>query len=164
MGIHRIACDRRHPDHETYILEEIVMERFQGIPAQYEQLVNEAFEAAKNAYAPYSNFPVGACLICEDGRKFWGCNVENASYPNGICGERNAIFSAYAYGYRAKDIKAIAIVCNSPNVGTSCGLCRQVMYECLDHKIPVVFSNGKETMVTNMEELLPWGFGPEDLV
>ena len=128
-----------------------------------EQLVEKAFEAMKNAYAPYSNYHVGACVLCNDGTTFKGANIENASYGATNCGERSALFAAYSNGYRKRDIKAISIVSDGKRIGTPCGICRQVLSELLNHDTPIILSNGKETKITNVNELLPDSFGMEDL-
>ena len=70
-----------------------------------EQIIEEAFKAMKNAYAPYSNYHVGACIVMKDGKYFYGANVENASYGAALCAERNATFAAYSNGYRKEDIE-----------------------------------------------------------
>ncbi|MBO7697856.1 MAG: cytidine deaminase [Erysipelotrichaceae bacterium] len=129
----------------------------------YEQLVEKAFEAMKNAYAPYSNYHVGACVLCKDGNTFLGANIENASFGATNCGERSAIFAAYSNGYRKDDIKAISIVTDGKRLGTPCGICRQVLSELLDHDTPIILSNGTQTRQTNMTELLPDSFGVDDL-
>lgn len=130
----------------------------------YKDLVKEAFVALENAYAPYSNFKVGACVLCKDGTKFYGANVENASYGATVCGERNAIFAAYSNGYRKEDIEAIGIVTDhTPNVGYPCGICRQVFCELLEDDTPIVLSNGKDIIVTNIVEILPNSFSSKDL-
>ena len=128
-----------------------------------EQLMEEAFKAMKNAYAPYSNYHVGACLLCKDGRTFYGANIENASYGATNCGERSAVFAAYSYGYRRDDIEALAIVSDGKRLGTPCGICRQVLSELLNHDTPIILSNGTETRITNAKELLPDSFGIDDL-
>ena len=128
-----------------------------------EQLIEEAFKAMKNAYAPYSNYHVGACLLCKDGRTFYGANIENASYGATNCGERSAVFAAYSYGYRRDDIEALAIVSDGKRLGTPCGICRQVLSELLNHDTPIILSNGTETRITNAKELLPDSFGIDDL-
>ena len=130
----------------------------------YEELVQEAFKALKNAYAPYSKYHVGACVLCKDGKTFYGANIENASYGATNCGERSAVFAAYSYGYRKDDIEAIAIVTDGKKVGTPCGICRQVLSELLNQETPIILSNGKETIVRTIKELLPEQFGEDDLV
>lgn len=130
----------------------------------YDEIIAKAFEALKNAYAPYSGYHVGACVRCRDGRYFLGANIENASYGATSCAERNAIFSCYSNGYRKKDVEMIAIVSDGERIGTPCGICRQVLSELMPSDVPVVLSNGKETLVTNMKELLPMAFDSEDLI
>ena len=129
----------------------------------HEELVKEAFKAMKNAYAPYSNYHVGACVLCKDGRTFYGANIENASFGATNCGERSAIFGAYSYGYRKDDIEALAIVTDGGRIGAPCGICRQVLCELLNQDTPIILSNGKETLTTNIAELLPFQFSGEDL-
>ena len=129
----------------------------------HEELVNEAFKAMKNAYAPYSNYHVGACILCKDGTTFYGANIENASYGGTNCGERSAIFAAYSRGYRRQDIDAIAIVSDGKRIGTPCGICRQVLSELLEPDTPIILSNGTDKMVTNIAKLLPFSFSSEDL-
>ncbi|MBR3264961.1 MAG: cytidine deaminase [Erysipelotrichaceae bacterium] len=128
-----------------------------------EELINEAFKAMKNAYAPYSKYHVGACVLCKDGKAFYGANIENASYGATNCGERSAVFAAYSCGYRKEDIEAIAIVTDGERLGTPCGICRQVLSELLKQDTPILLSNRKETRITNINELLPDQFGAEDL-
>ena len=128
-----------------------------------QKLVERAFKNLENAYAPYSHYRVGACVLCKDGKTFKGVNIENASYGATNCGERTAIFTAYANGYRKDDIKAIAIVSNGKRIGTPCGICRQVLSELMPKDAPIILSNGKDEMITNIAELLPYDFGEEDL-
>lgn len=128
-----------------------------------EKLLSCAFEAMNNAYAPYSKYLVGACVLTKDGKYIKGCNVENASYGATNCGERTAIFATYALGYRKDDIEALAIVTNGKRIGMCCGICRQVLSELLNKDTPIIFSNGKEEVVRTIDELLPYSFGSEDL-
>lgn len=130
----------------------------------YDALLEEAFEAMENAYAPYSRYHVGSCVLCKDGKTFKGANIENASYPAGNCGERTAIFACYANGYRKDDIEAIAIVSDGPRIGAPCGICRQVLSELINQDTPIILSNKKDTMITNIKELLPMQFNGDDLV
>ena len=129
----------------------------------HEELLQLAFKAMDNAYAPYSHYHVGACVLTQDGHTFIGANVENASYGATNCGERSALFSTYSHGYRRKDIVAIAIVTNGPRIGAPCGICRQVLSELVDENCPIILSNGKETLVKTIAELLPMRFTEEDL-
>ena len=118
----------------------------------YQDVLNEAFEAMKDAYAPYSNYHVGACVKCKDGRMFRGVNIENASYGATNCGERSAIFGAYSYGYRKDDIEVLAIVTDGGRIGAPCGVCRQVLSELLNEDTPIVLSNGIDVQITNIKE------------
>ncbi len=129
----------------------------------YDLLLKEAFEAMDNAYAPYSKYHVGACVLCKDGRTFKGANIENASFGATNCGERTAIFSAYANGLRKDDIVALAIVSDGKRLAAPCGICRQVLSELLNQDTPIILSNGKDYMETNIAELLPMQFNSEDL-
>jgi cytidine deaminase len=95
------------------------------------ELLEVARKAAQKAYAPYSNYKVGAALLCADGEVFSGCNVENASYGLTNCAERTAVFSAVAAGRR--DFVAMAIVAAGDSMPYPCGACRQVLAEfCRD--------------------------------
>lgn len=129
-----------------------------------EELIQEAFKALKNAYAPYSHYHVGACVLAKDGRTFYGANVENASYGATICAERNAVFGAYSNGCRKDDIEAIAIVSDGGRLGAPCGMCRQVLCELLNQDTPIYLSNGTEEKDTNIAELLPMQFTMEDVL
>lgn len=123
----------------------------------YSILLKKAQEASKNAYAPYSKFLVGACVLTKSGNTYVGCNVENASYGLAICAERTAITSAIANG--DKDIQAIAIY--SPNMKNClpCGACRQVIFEFQkDKEIEIVTEYNNGYKVHKINELLPEGF------
>ena len=132
---------------------------------------NALFEAAEKmlgfSYAPYSNFCVGAALLCADGKIFTGCNVENAAYGPSNCAERTAVFKAISEG--SKDFVAIAIVGGKNGVMEDfcppCGVCRQVMMEFCDPKeFKIILAVDKETYkIMTLEELLPMGFGPANL-
>ena len=128
-----------------------------------EELLNKAIEAMANAYAPYSNYHVGACVLCKDGRTFLGANIENASFGATNCAERTAIFATYANGYRKDDIEALAIVSDGKRVAAPCGICRQVLSELLNQDTPIILSNGKDRVDTNIKELLPMQFNGDDL-
>ena len=129
----------------------------------YKKIVEEAFKAMKNAYAPYSKYHVGACVETKDGRYIWGANIENASFGLTNCAERTAIFETYALGYRKDDIVALAIVSDGDRLAAPCGACRQVLCELLKGDTPIVLSNGKDYMETNINELLPMQFTSEDV-
>ncbi|MCH4208052.1 MAG: cytidine deaminase [Solobacterium sp.] len=129
-----------------------------------EELIAEAFKAMKNSYAPYSRYHVGACIETTDGKKFWGANIENASYGATNCAERSAVFAAYSNGYRKDTIKALAIVSDGPRIAAPCGICRQVLSELLNEDTPIYLTNGKEEVTSCMKELLPMQFSQEDVI
>ncbi|MBS6195860.1 MAG: cytidine deaminase [Clostridiales bacterium] len=133
-----------------------------------QRLIALAYQARKSAYAPYSNFQVGAALLTEDGKIYLGCNIENASYTPTNCAERTAFFKAVSDGVR--DFTAIAIVGGAEGSMplkpcAPCGVCRQVMREFCDPKKFRILMPDGEGGILNMtlEELLPLGFGPENL-
>lgn len=124
------------------------------------ELIEKALEAKENAYVPYSNFHVGAAILTENNEIYTGCNIEIASYSPTICAERTAIFKAVSEGHR--DIKAIAIVGDS-HMTFPCGVCRQVIRE-FGLKAKIIIANSVDDYKEyNLEELLPYSFGPEDL-
>jgi cytidine deaminase len=125
-------------------------------------LLRRAREARANAYAPYSNFPVGAALLSRDGRVFTGVNVENASFGLTTCAERTAVTRAMADGVR--DFVAIAVVGPDDEVGTPpCGSCRQILHEAGPELLVVTPAGGGEVRITPLPELLPGAFGGEQL-
>ncbi len=122
-------------------------------------LVREALVAQGRAYAPYSKFHVGAALLTKSGKVFLGCNVENASYPVGICAERTAIVAMVAAGER--EPVALAIVTPGKRGGSPCGLCRQTLGEfARDLPIALVGVEGGKLARrdTNISALLPDAF------
>ena len=123
------------------------------------ELINYAYEAMKNAYAPYSNFKVGAALIA-DGEVFTGCNIENASYGATVCAERCAMFKAVSEG--KQNLEKIAIVSSSGDFTMPCGICRQAMLELMKDGT-VIVTNGDEIKEYTVEELLPAGFSKADV-
>ena len=132
------------------------------------ELVMEAIEARKKAYAPYSGYMVGAALLTEDGKVYRGCNIENASYTPTNCAERTAFFKAVSEGVR--DFQAICIVGGKDGKLTEytapCGVCRQVMMEfCNPKTFQIILAVDKERYeIYTLEELMPLGFGPLNLV
>ena len=124
-------------------------------------LLRMAHDAMKNAYVPYSNFPVGAALLCEDGSVYTGCNVEGASYGNAICAERTALCKAVSEGKRRFD--TLAVTANTEDFCTPCGICRQMLYEFSpDLRVLCGSCDGSHT-VHSLKELLPCAFSAKDL-
>ncbi|MBQ2270562.1 MAG: cytidine deaminase [Firmicutes bacterium] len=119
-----------------------------------QKLYETAKDAAKNAFAPFSNFHVGAALLASDGRIFTGCNVENSSYGATICAERTALVKAVSEGSR--DFIAIAVV-SQDGEAWPCGICRQVLYE-FSPEMLVITGNDEHLDVVKLNELLPHGF------
>ena len=124
-------------------------------------LMNAAREAARTAYAPYSNFPVGAAILTEGGAVHTGCNVENASYGLSICAERNAATSMVSAAPDDRRIKSVAVF--SPNASPCfpCGACRQFLREFGCEEVVVEDASGLRRYP--FEEILPNSFGPEAL-
>ncbi|MGI6713319.1 MAG: cytidine deaminase [Bacillota bacterium] len=119
-------------------------------------LLAAAEKAKEKAYAPYSQFRVGAALLTAEGRLFIGCNIENAAYSLTNCAERTAVFSAVAAGYRK--FTAIAISSDSADFISPCGACRQVLVE-FGSGVKVIMGNNKGEFITRtVEELLPLYF------
>ncbi|MBR2184548.1 MAG: cytidine deaminase [Prevotella sp.] len=133
----------------------------------YKELISQALEARRYAYAPYSHFSVGAALLCADGRVFKGCNIENAAFSPSICAERTAFAKAISDGYG--DFTAIAIVgapsdSKGTDICTPCGVCRQVMREFCQQDFQIICAKTDETeeiieqKVFTLAEMLPESF------
>lgn len=121
-----------------------------------QELIDAAKAVRENAYAPFSNFRVGAALETDDGEIIAGCNVESASYGLTVCAERVAIWKAISQGKRK--IKHIAVVADTEELTPPCGVCRQIIWE-FGGDIPVILANLKgKTEVVQMKELLPRAF------
>ena len=112
-----------------------------------EELLKRAWAVMENAYVPYSNFRVGACVLCKNGQYYCGANIENASYGVTSCAERNALFAAYSAGQRKADIVALAIVSD----------------ELVPADAPIYLSSKTEQIESNIRALLPMSFSQEDL-
>ncbi len=127
----------------------------------FDALVDAARQTRERAYAPYSHYAVGAAVMSQSGKIYSGCNVENASYPVGLCAERVAIFKAASEGER--ELIALAVV--TSNLGSPCGACRQVFSEFAgdDAVIVLAAEQGDERKRFTLKELLPDRFGPEHL-
>ena len=123
----------------------------------WDELKSAAIAAMKNAYAPYSHFPVGAAALVEDGRIVSGCNVENASYGIGLCAECGLVSNLSMTGGG----KLVAFYCvdGAENILMPCGRCRQLLFE---HSAPGMILQTVSGLKT-IEEVLPDAFGPRDL-
>ncbi|MFN8670330.1 MAG: cytidine deaminase [Gemmatimonadaceae bacterium] len=124
-------------------------------------LVAVARAVMNRAYAPYSGFRVGAALQAEDGRVFAGCNVENSSYPAGICAERSAVASAIADGAHAFSTIVVSTEADVPT--PPCGICRQVLVEFAPALAIVSVTTTGATATWNLRDLLPSPFTPDSL-
>ena len=121
-----------------------------------EELKALAVSMLDRAYCPYSHFPVGAALECDDGTVYTGCNVENAVYPAGICAERNAIFHAVAEG--RTHFRRIVIAGRSEDYCVPCGICRQVMQEFSPEMEVICLIGAGDAKAFSLKEPLPYGF------
>jgi cytidine deaminase len=145
----------------------LVAEHIRELGETDKMLLLRAKEAAKDAYAPYSNFKVGSAVLLENGHVFIGNNQENAAYPSTMCGERNAIFAAAA-NYPKVPIKSVAITVISANKGVDkpvppCGACRQVIYEneCRhQNNIRIILQgdSGAIYLIKSVKDILPIHF------
>lgn len=130
-------------------------------------LISMAVQAMGRAYAPYSDFKVGAALLARSGRVYQGCNIENAAYTPTNCAERTAFFKAVSEGER--EFEAICIVGGKGGVLTDytapCGVCRQVMMEFCDPETfrIILVADEDHWREFRLRELLPMGFGPDNL-
>ena len=120
------------------------------------ELIRRAAEFRSRAYAPYSGFAVGAALLAASGRVYGGVNVENASYPGGICAERAAVAAAVTAGEH--DFEALAVIADSPAPCAPCGMCRQMLMEFPLKRIILANTAGAVRILTPAE-LLPHAFG-----
>lgn len=127
-----------------------------------EQLIEEAKEARKQAYVPYSKFAVGAALLTENGKVYRGCNIENAAYSMANCAERTVLFKAISEG--EKNFKLLAVVADTNRPCSPCGACRQVISEFCPPDMKVILTNLKgDLLETTVKELLPGAFNAGDL-
>jgi cytidine deaminase len=135
---------------------------------EYKELLNLAIRARQSAYMPYSHFSVGAALLCADGSVYTGSNIENASYSPTVCAERVAFFKAVSEGKR--DFTAMAIAGGKEGgapdaLVAPCGVCRQVMQEfCGNKPFDIILgSYADDLSVYKLRDILPLGFGPDNL-
>ena len=131
-------------------------------------LIEKAFDAQKHCYTPYSNFNVGAALLCENGEIYQGCNIENAAYTPTNCAERTAFFKAVSEGQ--KNFTAIAVVGNKEGVKQGegdycapCAVCRQVMAEFCNKDFKIILGDRHHIEEFTLESILPLAFTPTDL-
>lgn len=133
-----------------------------------EELIKSAMEARKKAYAPYSGYRVGAAVLTNELRIYTGCNIENAAYSPGICAERTALYKAVSEGRRKFRAIAVAGGFGEETLETfsfPCGVCRQVMREFTNPEefLVIIAKNTADYKVYLLNQLLPEGFGPENL-
>ena len=121
-----------------------------------QQLLDQARRAREAAYAPYSNFTVGAAVLTAAGEIFSGCNIENASLGATICAERVAIFTAVAAG--CLDLTALLVIADTPDPVPPCGLCRQVLAEFSPNCRVLMANTAGRIRLANLKELLPLAF------
>lgn len=127
-----------------------------------DHLISEAKLARELAYAPYSNFKVGAALLAEDGTIYRGCNIENAAYSMCNCAERTALFKAYSDG--VTQFIRLAVIADTERPVAPCGACRQVISELCDSEMEVVLANMEgDVQQLKVKDLLPGAFSPKDL-
>ena len=132
-------------------------QRVQHMQINWELLKEQATKAMKQAYAPYSKFPVGVAALVDDGRIVTGCNVENASYGLTLCAECGLVSSLINSG--GGRLIAFTCVDISGNLLMPCGRCRQLLQEHGGSKLQLATDDGIKTLA----ELLPWAFGPEEM-
>lgn len=129
---------------------------------EYHKLIEEAINAREFAYAPYSNFKVGAAVLMEDGSIYSGCNIENASFGATNCAERTAIFKAISEG--KKEIKVLAEIGDVNTYTMPCGICRQVISEFISEDIDVILiKNKNDFIIKKFSEIFPLSFSKRDL-
>lgn len=126
------------------------------------ELLRRAREVRERAYAPYSGFRVGAVVVTEDGHRFEGVNVENASYRMTTCAEQSAIATMATAGVRSP-IVAVAVVGDGDDPCTPCGACRQTVFEFGPDAVVYASGDAGRPLIATITELLPHGFGPRRL-
>ena len=131
----------------------------------YKSLMEQACEARKKSYSPYSHFCVGAALLCKNGKVYTGCNIENAAYSATNCAERTAIFKAVSEGER--EFEAIAIIGGKHGEDgvfcAPCGVCRQVIAEFCDKDFKIVLGTADSIRIYTLDSLLPLSFTKDNL-
>lgn len=134
-----------------------------------QDLIRRAMKAREYSYSPYSNFSVGAAILAKSGKIYTGCNIESVSYAPTICAERVALFKAVSEGER--EFEMLAVIGGLTNgekkteqTSGPCGVCRQMIYEFGKNIKIVVADSVDEYYVKTIEELFPFGFGPDNLI
>ena len=131
------------------------------------RLIELALKAREKAYCPYSNFAVGAALLCQDGTIYTGCNIESSAYTPTICAERTAFFKAVSEGKREFICIAVTggrIDADVLPITTPCGVCRQALFEFGGPELNVIMARTPDDFIErSMDELLPFGFGPSNV-
>lgn len=146
---------------EEKILCSVNISRDETREVSDQTLIDLAIKAMDRAYTPYSNFPVGACILSSDGRLFQGCNIENAAYGVTMCAERTALFKAVSEG--AREFIKIAVVGKNTKA-FPCGSCRQALNEFSPNIMILVGDKTGNFIKTSLDKLLPNGFGPKSLI
>ena len=126
-----------------------------------QELCQKARDMLKMAYIPYSKFPVGAALECEDGTVYTGCNIENAAYGPSVCAERVAVFKAVSEGRR--DFVRLAVAADTKDFCAPCGVCRQVLHEFAPKLEVILVNRDGKTKELTLPDLLPYSFGSDTL-
>ncbi len=126
-----------------------------------QELCQKAQDMLKMAYIPYSKFPVGAALECDDGTVYTGCNIENAAYGPSVCAERVAVFKAVSEGRRR--FVRLAVAADTRDFCSPCGVCRQVLHEFAPDLEVIMVNRDGETRTVTLPELLPYSFGSSTL-
>ncbi|MPM75875.1 Cytidine deaminase [bioreactor metagenome] len=121
-----------------------------------EELIGLAARVRQNAYAPYSDFAVGAAVFCASGQVYTGCNIENSAFGAGICAERVAVYKAISNGER--EFLKLAVISDREEFCYPCGICRQVLFEFSPDCVVLCCRNEKEYKKSRAYELLPDGF------
>uniref|UniRef100_V5H064 Cytidine deaminase n=1 Tax=Anoplophora glabripennis TaxID=217634 RepID=V5H064_ANOGL len=137
------------------------IQKFKTLDSKVQNLIREAVEARNFSYSPYSNFKVGACVLCDDGTFYRGCNIENRSFTVGICAERCAYSKAISEG--KTNFKAVVVIAQQEQFFTTpCGACRQFMSEFGNVDVYISKPNSEDVFVTTLDELLPHQFKTVD--
>jgi cytidine deaminase len=125
------------------------------------RMMDAAKKVIKNAYVPYSEFPLAAALLTKDGNIFTGVNIENAAYGSTMCAERTAIFKAVSEGYT--EFEALLLLSNTKKPITPCGACRQVISEFSKDIDIIMTTNNNGELIKKNKELLPSSFNKDDM-